>query len=175
MCNFTTTLYIFSTLVQLLQFNSLRTLHFHYVRRRTCLNQTRSSVLSVHLSFYVTRLPNCACYSISASNSPFFAASRTLASKSATLDLIASSIAFLPLANSKGLLPQRTTRFIFPSTLAVHQRLTRLATSSLRWLPCSSVIHLCCVGVQSLFAESWICSSIFAISLRRRNAIGLLF
>jgi hypothetical protein len=59
----------------------------------------------VHLFFCVTRLPNCACFSISASNSPKSAASRTLRSVSATSASLPSSIAFLPLANSKGLFP----------------------------------------------------------------------
>ena len=105
MCNSVTTLHVLFALVQLLQFNSLRNPLLHIVRRRTCFNQTRSSVLSVHLFFCATRLPNCACFSISASNSPFSAASRTLASTSAISVSEASSIAFLPLANSKGLLP----------------------------------------------------------------------
>ena len=59
----------------------------------------------VHLFFSVKRLPNCACCSISTSNSPSSAASRTLRSVSATSASLASSMAFLPLANSSGLLP----------------------------------------------------------------------
>lgn len=77
------------------QFNSLSNLLSHIVRRRTCLIHTRSSVRSVHLLFSVTRLPNCACCFISASNSPSSAASRNLSSVPATSASLASSMAFL--------------------------------------------------------------------------------
>ena len=147
MCNSPTTLHVFSTLAYQLQFNRLRNLHTHTVGRRMCLTHTHSSVLSVHLFFSVKRLPNCSCCSISASDSPSSAASRNLRSVSATSASLASSIAFFHLANSSGLLPQRTTRSILPSTLETHQRLTRLVTSTLVCLPSSSVTNLCCVGV----------------------------
>ena len=64
MCNSPFTLHVLFTLVQLLQFNSLRNHLLHIVRRRTCLIHPRSSVLSVHLFFCVTRLPNCACFAL---------------------------------------------------------------------------------------------------------------
>jgi hypothetical protein len=104
----------FYTLAYLLQFNNLRTQHSALSTQHSALAHcTTKNVLNpytffcsfVHLLFCVTRLPNCAYCSISASNSPSSAALRTLASTSATSASLASSMAFLPLANSNGLLP----------------------------------------------------------------------
>jgi len=103
-CKSLITLHDFLTLRFLLDFNSLRIQHLHVVRRKKHLIYKPYAV-TYDLLLDVKRLPNCACCSISASNSPISAASRTLASTSATSASLASSIAFLPLANSSGLLP----------------------------------------------------------------------